>query len=109
MTSAKGDSGMPLADAIEELRRQLTEARSRGANADLQFPIRAVTVELQLVVTKEGEGRAGFKVPVIDLELGASGSYGRETTHTLTVEFGEPVDRKGQPVRVDRMSSRPLD
>jgi Trypsin-co-occurring domain 2 len=104
-----GESGLDLADAIEDLRAQLAEARARGAGADLHFPIRSVSVELQLVAVREGKGKAGFKVPVINLELGAEGSLSREVTHRVVIELSGPVGPSGKPVRVDRVSTEPLD
>jgi hypothetical protein len=102
-------SDLDLADAIDQLREQLVVARSRTANAEIQFPIHSVTVELQLVAVKEGEGKVGFKVPVIDLELGLTGGLSREVTHRVVIELEGPVDRSGKPIRVDRVSKVPLD
>jgi hypothetical protein len=102
-------TGLDLADAIEELRNQLELARIRAVNADIQFPITSATVELQFVAVKEGKGKAGFKVPVINLELGASGSTSHEVTHRISIEFGSPVTSDGKPVRVDRVSSLPME
>ena len=104
-----GNSDLELADAIEDVREQLELARSRGVRADLQFPIQSVTVELQMVAIKEGKGKVGFKVPVIDLELGVSGMASRQATHRIVIEFGGPVTASGEPIRVDRVSSTPLD
>jgi hypothetical protein len=102
-------SGLNLADAIEQLRTELEIARCRALDADVRFPINGVTVELCVVATAEGEGRAGFKVPVIDLELGAQAGYSREATHKVTIEFGTPVDANGDPLRVSELSAIPLD
>ena len=102
-------SGLDLADAIEDLRAQLAAARASGASAELHFPIRSVSVELQLVAVRGGKGKAGFKVPVIDLELSAEGSLSREVTHKIVIELSGPVDASGRPVRVDRVSAEPLD
>ena len=104
----RGESVLDLADAIEDLREQLSTARANSAGADLHFPIRSVSVELQLVAVKEGKAKAGFKVPVIDLELGAEGSRSREVTHRIVIELSGPVDASGKSVRVDRVSTEPL-
>lgn len=104
-----GDSAIGLADAIEDLREQLELARSRVKADGITFPIRSVTVELQMVAAKEGEGKAGFKVPVIDLELGAAGRVSREATHRVVIEFATPVTASGEAIRVDRISTVPLD
>jgi hypothetical protein len=104
-----GDSALGLADAIEDLREQLELARARADSADMKFPIHSVTIELRIVAAREGSAKAGFKVPVIDLEVGASGKISHEATHRLVIEFGGPVSASGQPIRVDRVSSVPLD
>jgi hypothetical protein len=104
-----GQSGLDLADAIEDLRAQMGAARDKGASAGLHFPIRSVSVELQLVAVKEGKGKAGFKVPVIDLELGAEGSISREVTHRVVIELSGPVDGSDKPIRVDLVTTEPLD
>jgi hypothetical protein len=101
-------SGLGLAEAIEQLRQELRLAQSNAAG-DVQFPIQSVTVELQVVATKEAEGKAGFKVPVIELELGVGGAHSREATHRVVIELGRPVDATGMPVRVGRLSNTPLD
>ena len=98
--SADWDGGIGLADAIRMIRTDLLDARASGADADIQLPVESVTVELQVVATKGVDGKAGFKVPVIDLELGASATRQLERTSTVTVVFGAPVDRNGQPVKV---------
>lgn len=103
------DSAIGLADAIEDLREQLELARSRVKPDGITFPIRSVTVELQMVAAKEGEGKAGFKVPVIDLELAAGGRISREVTHRVVIEFATPVSPGGEAIRVDRISSVALD
>ncbi|MGW5189004.1 trypco2 family protein [Kribbella sp. NPDC004138] len=105
----RNSKDLGLADAIEELRNELQTAQANAVGAGVQLPIQSVSVELQLVVTKEGQGKAGFKVPVIDLELGVEGGYGREATHKVVIEFGPPVDGDGEPVRVERLSEVPLD
>ncbi|MBO3089487.1 hypothetical protein J4038_14505 [Cellulomonas sp. zg-ZUI40] len=51
-----------------------------------------MTVELKVVAAKEAGGKAGFKVPFVDVELGGSGSRSSELTSTITVVFGSPVD-----------------
>ena len=45
-------------------------------------------------------GKAGFKVPFVNVELGGSASRQWEHTSTVTVVFGPPVDRDGNPVQV---------
>lgn len=92
--------GVGLADALEALRAEFAEARSKAAGSDLQFPIETVTVELQVVMTRTRDGKAGFRVPFVNAEFGGSAGRGSERTQTLTVVLGGPVDSAGRPVKV---------
>jgi hypothetical protein len=78
-----------------------------GEGADILFPVNKVTVQLQVVATREAGGKAGFTVPVVNLELGGSASVTSGQTSTVTVEFGTPVDRHGTPVKVAQGSDQP--
>ena len=100
------EDGLGLAEALEALRAELDAARLKAAGRDLQFPITQVTVELKAVVTRDAEGKAGFKVPFVNAELGGSASRGSERVQTLTLVLGPPVDRMGRPVKVASESDR---
>jgi len=43
-------------------------------------------------------------VPFIGAELGASGGLHQETTHTVTLVLGPPVDQQGRPVSVTQVT-----
>jgi Trypsin-co-occurring domain 2 len=90
----------PLADAIEELRRELLTAIAAGAGQPIQFPIAKMTIQLQVVATKGVDGKVGFTVPVVGAQLGGGGSWEHERTQNITIEFGSPVDKDGRPVKV---------
>jgi hypothetical protein len=96
--------GVGLAAAISALRDELLKARTMGADSDIQLPVASMTVVLTVEATRSLEGKAGFKVPVVELELGGGGSRQRSSGQTVTVVFGEPVDRDGRPVKVARAS-----
>jgi Trypsin-co-occurring domain 2 len=100
--------GLGLADAIGLLRDELLEAQAAGAGSDIQLPVESVTVELKLTATRSVDGKAGFKVPIVELELELGGGVGRErgSEQTVTVVFGGPVDRDGRPVKVAQESVR---
>lgn len=98
--------GIGLDDALEDLRAQLASARSKAAREDVQFPIESLTVELKVGVTKTKEGKAGFRVPLIEAELGGSVGYDRETVQTVTLVLGAPVDREDRPIKVARPSDQ---
>ncbi|MGE5289670.1 MAG: trypco2 family protein [Micromonosporaceae bacterium] len=63
--------GLGLAAAIGLLRDELLAARAAGAASDIQLPVQSMTVVLTVTATRSADGKAGFKVPIVDLELGA--------------------------------------
>jgi hypothetical protein len=92
--------GVGLAEAIASVRADLLAARQAGAAAEIQLPVESLILELKVVATKGADGKAGFKVPIINAELGAGANWKNEATQTVTVKFSEPVDRSGNPVKV---------
>lgn len=105
MTESKV-AGVGLSEAIQGLRAELVTAMTAGAGQPIQFPIARMTVELQIVATKGVDGKAGFKVPIIEVELGGGANWQRENTQTVTIEFGSPVDREGRPVKVTSVTDQ---
>lgn len=99
--------GLGLSDAIAILRDELLNAQEQGADADIQLPISSMTVELAVHATREAGGKAGFRVPVISVEVGGGATFGHGSEHTVTVVFDGPVDRNGNPVKVASGSSKP--
>ncbi|MFC5001943.1 trypco2 family protein [Dactylosporangium cerinum] len=97
---ARPSDGIGLAEAIAALRDELLEARAKGAGSDIQLPVESMTVELTVTATRSAEGKAGFKVPIVEVELGGGGSRQRAEEQKVTVVFGGPVNRAGQPVKV---------
>lgn len=98
--------GLGLADAIGLLRDELLAAQAAGAGSDIQLPIESMTVELKVTATRSVDGKAGFRVPIVDLELGGGAGRERGSEQTVTVVFGGPVDRDGHPVKVAQESAR---
>ena len=92
--------GLGLAEAIESLRDELLQAQAAGAGSDIQLPVESMTVVLKVTATRSAEGKAGFKVPFVELELGAGRARERGSEQTVTVVFSGPVDRAGDPVKV---------
>jgi hypothetical protein len=97
--------GVGLAEAIEALRDDLLKARAAGAKSDIQLPVESMTVELTVTATREVNGKAGFKVPIVPVELGGGGSREHGTGQKVTVVFSGPVDRDGNPVKVAQATS----
>ena len=75
--------GLGLAEAIEALRDGLLKAQAAGARSEIQLPVESMTVELTVTATRTREGKAGFKVPIVEVELG--GSRERGTGREVTV------------------------
>jgi Trypsin-co-occurring domain 2 len=96
--------GLGLAEAIGLLRDELLRARAAGGGSEIQLPIESMTVELTVTATRSVDGKAGFKVPIVEVELGGGGSRERGSEQTVTVVFGGPVDRAGSPVKVAKAS-----
>jgi hypothetical protein len=97
--------GLGLADAIGSLRDELLKARAAGGDSDIQLPVESMTVQLQVAATRTRDGKAGFSVPIVNVELGGSAGWQRETMQTVTVVFGGPLDREGNPMKVAQRSS----
>ena len=99
--------GLGLADAIGLLRDELLEARAAGASSvGFQLPVESMTVQLKVTAAKSKDGKAGFKVPVVELELGGGAGQQHGSEQTVTVVFGAPVDRDGRPVKVAQESAQ---
>jgi Trypsin-co-occurring domain 2 len=98
--------GLGLADAIGLLRDELLQAQAAGAGSEIQLPVESMTVQLKVTATRSVDGKAGFKVPIVELELGGGGSRERGSEQTVTVVFGGPVDRSGRPVKVAEESAQ---
>jgi hypothetical protein len=97
--------GLGLADAIGLLRDELLEAQAAGAGSH-PVPVESMTVVLKVTATKSKDGKAGFKVPIVELELGGGAGQQRGSEQTVTVVFGGPVDRNGRPVKVAQESAQ---
>jgi Trypsin-co-occurring domain 2 len=97
--------GLGLAEAIGLLRDDLLRAQAAGASSAIQLPVESMTVELTVTATRSLDGKAGFTVPIVGLELGGGGARERGSEQKVTVVFGGPVDRAGNPVKVAQASS----
>lgn len=92
--------GLGLSEAIGVLRDELLRAQAAGAASDIQLPVESVTVELTVNATRSADGRVGFTVPVVGLQLGGGASREQGSEQKVTVVFGGPVDRDGRPLKV---------
>ena len=92
--------GLGLAEAIEALRDDLLKARVAGARSEIQLPVESMTVQLTVTASRSVDGKAGFRVPFVELELGGGAGRQRVSEQLVTVVFEGPVDREGKPVKV---------
>jgi hypothetical protein len=53
---------MSLSDVLVQLRKELSDAQEKAKDEDLTLAVRDIEVELQVAITKEGEGKVAFKV-----------------------------------------------
>jgi len=81
------DALVGLADAIEALRAELTEAMARGGGRPMRFSLEPIDLTMQAVITKDAHGKIGWKV------LEFSGSFEKARTQTITVKL-TPLWRK---------------
>lgn len=72
-----------LAEAIEQLRRELGEAQDAGANQQLRFEVAEVEVELLVELRKEGTAKASFGV----VAIGAEGKVAKGAMHRLKLRL----------------------
>jgi hypothetical protein len=92
--------GLGLSEAIGLLRDELLRARAAGAKSDIQLPVESMTVELTVTATRSADGKAGFTVPIVGMQLGGGVGQERGSEQKVTVVFGGPLDRDGKPVKV---------
>ena len=81
------DPVVGLAEAIQALREQLTQARRTGWFEELGFQVEPVELTIQAVVDKGADGKVGWGV------LSVGGGYKSATTQTLKLTL-TPVKRE---------------
>lgn len=96
-----------LAEAIIQIKTALAAAQTAPAPGGLRLPMKSVTVELKVVAKKSANAKAGFKVPVVNLELSGDGAISHEQTHTITLVFDAPLDTGGNLVKIGKASNHP--
>lgn len=68
---------LELAEVIQALRQELITAQQQGQSETIKFNLNSVEVELETVVEKEIDGKAGGKVKfwVVDANAELNGKY----------------------------------
>jgi len=71
-----------LADAIQQLREQLSEAVQARQNSEIVFTPTSIDLELAVTFTEEAKVGGGFKLLAF-LDLSAEAKAGRESQHKI--------------------------
>lgn len=96
-----------LADAIAELRIQLSTARTNAVGKDVLFTVGKAEIELTVEARREGGGGLGFKFGIVSVD--GKGSMSSGSAHRLRLEL-TPHDPSGGDIdvrdRVEKLPSR---
>jgi hypothetical protein len=88
-------SRVRLADAIKELRVEISRARQEGQGQDVRFRAKSIEVELSIDFEMSGEGSAGVPkwIPFVDVSV--KGSAKRSSAHKIVIKL--EIDETGNP------------
>ena len=92
-----------LADAIQQLREQLSEAVQAGQNQQIVFTPTNIDLELAVTFTEEAKADGGFKLLAF-LDLSAEAKVGRESQHKVKLSLAV---RKSDGSGLDIRSTQP--
>ena len=97
-----------VADAIENLRQEMTESIERGKDQKLHFNVDQVELELAVEVERAagGEGKVSFKVFGTGIDLGGSDSLSQASAHRIKITLKPSADGNGVQV-IDEQGQRP--
>ena len=90
-------SSIPLAEAIQNLRAELSLAMQAGEDQALRFQLGPIELQLEIELARELEGKGGVKWWIIDVGGGAKSKSGSAHKIKLTLE---PVTSTGARVHV---------
>jgi hypothetical protein len=88
--------GLELAEAIGLLRDELLRARVAGAISGIQLPVES----MRGIATRLVDGNARFAVPIVGVQVGGGVARESGVGQKVTMVFGGPMDRDGNPVKV---------
>ena len=90
------NSTADLAETVRALRAQLAMAMSEGENESLRFDLGEVSMDFEVVVTRDVQADGGVRFGVIS--FGAKAGLAREATHRISLTM--------HPVIVDAQGNR---
>jgi hypothetical protein len=97
-----------LADAIRELRRELTQAMAEGHGQQVRFELGPVEMEFLLEISKAAEGDVGVRFWVVS--LGGKGSVSSGSTHRVKLSLSprdHSLDSPVKPLEVSDAEEKP--
>lgn len=97
MTEIEYQSGVPLADAIREVRAELLTAIHEGEGTPLRFGVESLELDFAVEIRSDTTKSAGIHVFV--LSVGATGTVGSTVGHRLKVVLSAKT-RDGTPVEL---------
>lgn len=83
-----GEAKIRLAEAVQQLRKEMMEASKAGEGEALRFDVQEVELEAQVEVTTSGEGTAGVSFWVVNAEAGGKREVGHLHKVTLKLRPG---------------------
>ncbi|MEU8484852.1 trypco2 family protein [Streptomyces sp. NPDC048641] len=91
------ENWLDLADAIEVLRTQLSEAQRRGQGSELRFVLGEITAEFEIELVRRRDGGGALRFGVVE----ANGRQERSTRSAQRVTLRlNPERRDGEDVAV---------
>ncbi len=87
---------IPLSDMLAELRTQLRTAQKEAQESgDIWFLLEDIDLELQVVVSRDGNGKAELKIP--GFTAGGGGGVSKETIQKVRLKLGpRGADKKSR-------------
>jgi hypothetical protein len=82
-----------LAEAIQNLRQEMTRAIEQAKGQELRFDLDEVELDLGVEVKREAgvDGKVSFKVFGTGIEAGGKGSQSQTSTHRMKITLKPPA------------------
>lgn len=99
MPEPGGASKFELATVVQGLRQELAAAVQQAKDEALRFELQELELELQVQVTREYDGRVGFKFWVLEAGMGTKGADTSVQTVRLKMK---PAGKDGELPKLGR-------
>jgi hypothetical protein len=95
MMTEKAASRIRLADAIAELRAEISHARQAGTGKDVRFSAKTIEVELSIDFELSAEANASVSKWIPFIDVGAKAKGGQKSLHKIKLTL--EIDNGGTP------------